>query len=375
MDHESVRRYSRQALLPQIGAGGQHSLQEAAVLIIGAGGIGATVIMYLAGAGVGKITVVDHDVVEESNLHRQIIHDITRLGTNKAESAIESIQKFNPLVQAMAVPEKFTALNAVRLVSEHDLVVDATDNVTARYVINDACVFAKKPLFSGSAIGFEGQISVFNSKNGPCYRCLYPTLSSTEACKSCTDSGVLGPVPGVIGNMQAIEVIKYITNCGETLLGRQLYFDALNAEWHSFQMPKKLTTCRVCGSSADITDMVQSEESITQQLGNASSSPVELPNHLQVTTQVCTESVCSCFEMLFGCCVMKCAIFITMMNMQEYAERRKDKAPHILLDVRESLHYELVNLSESHNVPLSTISSEYLPSITALRRSDEIPGL
>jgi adenylyltransferase/sulfurtransferase len=215
LSRDQVERYSRQLLLQDgFGVEGQLKLLSSSVLIVGAGGIGSTVILYLAACGVGRMTVVDFDEVDVSNLHRQVIHKSPDVGMNKAVSACRAVKDLNPTIECIPVRTPLTYDNALQLVSKHDCVVDASDNPQTRYLINDACVLAGKPLVSGSAIGTEGQLTVYNYKSGPCYRCLYPKPSASEGCKTCADNGVLGPVPGLIGVLQALETIKVLTNTG-----------------------------------------------------------------------------------------------------------------------------------------------------------------
>jgi adenylyltransferase and sulfurtransferase len=210
-----IERYSRQLLVHGgFGVQGQLSLQNSKVLIVGAGGIGSTVILYLAACGVGQLSIVDFDQVEISNLHRQVIHTTNHVGKNKAESARCAVYQLNPTINCATVEEPLTESNALTLVSAHDCIVDASDNPQTRYLINDACVLSGKPLVSGSAMGMEGQLTVYNYQGGPCYRCLYPKPNATEGAKSCADNGVLGPVPGLIGILQAIETIKILTRVG-----------------------------------------------------------------------------------------------------------------------------------------------------------------
>ena len=211
-----IERYSRQLLLHDgFGVLGQHKLLSSSVLVVGAGGIGSTVLLYLAASGIGRISVLDFDSVERSNLHRQIIHKEQTVGVNKAVSACLAVNELNPTIECRPLAIMLTWENAMEIVKDHDCIVDASDNPRTRYLINDACVLAGKPLISGSAIGTEGQLSVFNhGEDGPCYRCLYPKPSITSGAKSCSDNGVLGPVPGLIGVMQALEVLKVLTGTG-----------------------------------------------------------------------------------------------------------------------------------------------------------------
>lgn len=212
---EQIERYSRQLLIAGgFGVTGQLVLLKASVLIVGAGGIGSTVILYLAASGVGKLTIVDFDEVDISNLHRQIIHKSQDVGMNKAESARTAVEALNPSIQVEILKMPLSSSNALDIVSQHDCVVDASDNPLTRYTVNDACVLGNIPLVSGSAIGCEGQLTVYNYKGGPCYRCLYPKQSSSEGSKTCSDNGVLGPVPGLVGILQAMETIKVLTGFG-----------------------------------------------------------------------------------------------------------------------------------------------------------------
>lgn len=212
---EQIERYSRQLLIAGgFGVTGQLLLLNSSVLIVGAGGIGSTVILYLAASGVGKLTVVDFDEVDISNLHRQVIHKSRDVGMNKAESARNAVEALNPSIQVEILKMPLSASNALSIVSQHDCVVDASDNPLTRYTVNDACVLGNRPLVSGSAIGCEGQLTVYNYKGGPCYRCLYPKQSASEGSKTCSDNGVLGPVPGLVGILQAMETIKVLTGFG-----------------------------------------------------------------------------------------------------------------------------------------------------------------
>ena len=223
---EHVKRYSRQLLLNEgFGVAGQLKLINSSVLIIGAGGIGSSVILYLAGCGVGNLSIVDFDDVDVSNLHRQVIHQTKDVGMNKAESARVAVRNLNPSISCTIVKKPLTGENALELISHHDCVVDASDNPKTRYLINDACVLSGKPLVSGSAMGVEGQLTVYNyDDNGPCYRCLYPKPNLKEGNKSCSENGVLGPVPGLIGILQAVEAIKIITGTGYVFWRIMIYF-------------------------------------------------------------------------------------------------------------------------------------------------------
>ena len=222
MDPAHVLRYSRQMLLPQVGPDVQKRLLGGSVLVIGAGGLGCPVILYLAGAGVGRIGIVDFDKVEVSNLHRQVAHKEEGTGMNKAESAKQAALALNSSIVVEAHDTTFTSAIGLDLVSRYDVVVDATDNPGTRYLINDACVLRKKPLISGAALGLNGQLSVYNHNGGPCYRCVFPEPAPRSTFVSCSDGGVLGPVPGVIGCQQALETLKVLGQFGTPLVGRYM---------------------------------------------------------------------------------------------------------------------------------------------------------
>ncbi|GMP65244.1 hypothetical protein CsSME_00026130 [Camellia sinensis var. sinensis] len=226
---DMIYRYSRQLLLPSFGVQAQSSLLKASILVVGAGGLGSPALLYLAACGVGRLGIVDHDVVELNNLHRQIIHTEAYIGQSKVESAAAACHSINSTIQIVEHKEALRTSNALEILSKYDIVIDATDNAPSRYLISDCCVVLGKPLVSGAAIGLEGQLTVYNYNGGPCYRCLFPTPPPTTACQRCSDSGVLGIVPGIIGCHQALEAIKIASDVGEPLSRRMLLFDALTA--------------------------------------------------------------------------------------------------------------------------------------------------
>jgi len=232
----TTARYNRQIILPEIGEDGQHKLSKAKVLIIGAGGLGAAILPYLAAAGVGEIGIVDDDVVELSNLHRQVIYKSKSVGKYKAEEAKTMITELNSLVKVNAIPEKLSGKNAISLFEKYDIIVDATDNISIKYLINDACLAANKPMVYGSIFRFQGQVSVFNYQNGPTYRCLYPDENSNAL--NCEDAGVIGISVGIIGMLQANEVLKMILEIGEVLCGKILIYNILNNEQQKYDFEK-----------------------------------------------------------------------------------------------------------------------------------------
>ncbi|KFF05521.1 HesA/MoeB/ThiF family protein [Flavobacterium reichenbachii] len=229
-------KYNRQIILPEIGEEGQYKLSKAKVLVVGAGGLGAAIMPYLAGAGVGEIGIVDDDVIEISNLHRQVIYKSSAVGKSKAEEAKLMISELNPNIKVNAFPEKLSGKNALSLFEKYDIIVDATDNISIKYLINDACLIADKPMVYGSIFRFQGQVSVFNYQNGPTYRCLYPDENSNAL--NCEDAGVIGVSVGIIGMFQANEVIKIILGIGTVLSGKILVYNILNNEQQKYDFDK-----------------------------------------------------------------------------------------------------------------------------------------
>lgn len=248
MNDEQLLRYSRQIMLPQLDVTGQQRLLDSHALIIGMGGLGSPVAMYLAAAGVGRLTLVDFDTVDLSNLQRQILHGSDDIGRPKVESAREALAALNPEVVVTTVNRKLEGAALLEAIAGADVVIDASDNFTTRFAINDACVEARKPLVSGAAIRMEGQVSVFHNEReeSPCYRCLYRDEGELE--QTCSENGVLAPVVGVIGALQATEAIKVLAGIGETLGGRLLLWDAMTMEWRSLKL-RKDTACPCCGAA------------------------------------------------------------------------------------------------------------------------------
>jgi len=247
MDDQQLLRYSRQILLPQIGIEGQQQLLDARVLIVGAGGLGSAAALYLASAGVGHISIADHDKVELSNLQRQILHRHCDIGRAKVDSARDTLTGLNPDLQVTGLQARLDAEQLGALIGQVDLVIDGSDNFATRFAVNAACVQGQTPLVSGAAIRMEGQLAVFDPRraDSPCYRCLYK--EGEEPDQTCTDNGVLAPLVGVIGSLQALEGIKLLLDLGETLCGRLLLFDAMYSEWRSVKL-RRDPACPVCGA-------------------------------------------------------------------------------------------------------------------------------
>ncbi|KAL4566779.1 hypothetical protein LXL04_030904 [Taraxacum kok-saghyz] len=340
---DMIYRYSRQLLLPSFGVKGQSNLLKSSILVIGAGGLGSPALLYLAACGVGRLGMVDHDVVELNNLHRQIIHGEAYIGRSKVESAAAACRSINSTIEIIEHKEALRTSNALEIVSKYDIVIDATDNAPSRYMISDCCVLLGKPLVSGAALGLEGQLAVYNYNGGPCYRCLFPTPPPTTACQRCSDSGVLGVVPGVIGCLQALEAIKLASLVGEPLSGRMLLFDALSARIRIVKIRGRSSQCEVCGENPTLTQQNFQHfdyENFTQ--SPLSPAPLKLkllPEGSRITSK-------------------------------EYEKVVKNGNTHVLIDVRPSHHYKIVSLPNSMNVPLANLE-EKLPEMESVLKGVE----
>src|SRR5690349_6470020 len=258
LSHEEILRYSRHLILPDVGLDGQKKLKAARVLLVGAGGLGSPAALYLTAAGVGTIGLVDFDVVDKTNLQRQILHGTSTVGTSKLESAAARIHDLNPNVRVEPFETRLSSENALDIIREFDVVADGTDNFPTRYLVNDACVLLDKPNVYGSIFRFEGQASVFHAKHGPCYRCLYAEPPPPGLVPSCAEGGVLGVLPGIIGSIQAMETIKLILGAGEPLVGRLLLFDALKLQFRELKLEKD-PDCPVCGAHPTVTELIDYE--------------------------------------------------------------------------------------------------------------------
>lgn len=318
--NEEITRYSRHLILPEVGMSGQLKLKSARVLLVGAGGLGAPVAMYLAAAGVGSLGIVDDDVVDSTNLHRQIIHSVDSVGSAKVQSARKRLGEINPHVQVITYQTHLNSENAREIISEYDVVIDGTDNFPTRYLINDACVFMGKPMIYGSIYRFEGQASVFDARQGPCYRCLYPEPPPPEMVPSCAEGGVLGVLPGIIGTIQATEAIKLIVGKGEPLLGRLLLLNALQMSFRELRL-RKNPDCPVCGKNPTITDFIDYQ-------GFCGIEPRQ-------TGEMDDE--------------------ITVVELKA----KLDAGESIrVIDVRESLEYDLCRLPEAELIPLGQLPEQ-----------------
>lgn len=338
---EMIYRYSRHLLLPSFGVQGQSNLLKSSVLVVGAGGLGSPALLYLAACGVGRLGIVDNDVVELNNMHRQIIHTEEYIGRPKVKSAAAACRSINSTIKIVEHKEALRASNALEIMSQYDLVVDATDNAPSRYMISDCCVVLGKPLVSGAAVGLEGQLTVYNYNGGPCYRCLFPTPPPSTACQRCSDSGVLGVVPGVIGCLQALEAIKIASAVGEPLSGRMLLFDALSARIRIVKIRGRSLQCEVCSENASFSKEQFQEfdyEKFTQT--PLSSSPLKL-NLLQADSRI---------------------------SSKEYKERIVNGEAHVLVDVRPKHHFRIVSLPRSLNIPLPSLEARVHEISSALEK-------
>jgi len=259
LSHEEIRRYSRHLIVPEVGLEGQKKLKASSVLLIGAGGLGSPLGLYLAAAGVGRIGIVDFDVVDESNLQRQVIHGTSAVGTSKLASARARILDVNPNVRVDEYPFPLTSENAIEVLRPYDVIVDGTDNFPTRYLVNDACVLLGKPNVYGSIFRFEGQASVFWAEHGPCYRCLYPEPPPPGLVPSCAEGGVLGILPGTIGTIQATETIKLLLGIGKPLVGRLLLYNALDMQFRELKL-RKDPSCPICGENPTVTELIDYQQ-------------------------------------------------------------------------------------------------------------------
>lgn len=259
LSKDEVMRYSRHLIMPEVGVEGQKKLKAAKVLLIGTGGLGSPTAMYLAAAGIGTLGIVDYDVVDETNLQRQIIHGSSDVGRSKLDSAEDSLADINPYITINKYNVPFTSHNALDILKDYDIIIDGTDNFPTRYLVNDAAVMLGKLNVYGSIFRFEGQVSVFGHEDGPCYRCMFPEPPPPGLVPSCAEGGVLGILPGTVGTLQATEAIKLIMGIGEPLVGRMLLYDALEMTWDTIKV-RKNPNCPVCGENRTITELIDYEQ-------------------------------------------------------------------------------------------------------------------
>ncbi|XP_039604036.1 adenylyltransferase and sulfurtransferase MOCS3 [Polypterus senegalus] len=324
LNNDEIMRYSRQLLLPEFGVKGQVNLLKTSVLIVGCGGLGCPVAQYLASAGIGRLGLLDYDTVELSNLHRQVLHGENRIGWPKAFSAAESLKRLNSTVECIPYHVQLTPENAMQLIQQYDIVADCSDNVPTRYLVNDACVLSGKPLVSASALRLEGQLTVYNYKGGPCYRCLYAKPPPPETVTSCSDGGVLGVVPGIMGCFQALEILKIASGKDSSYHQQMLLFDALEGRFRTIRLRPKQNGCVVCGEEPTVQSLVNYEQF-------CGSTATDKCRRLSLLTSD------------------------KRIAVQEYKRILDDKIPHLLLDVRPLVEFNICCLSFSINIPLSNL--------------------
>ncbi|MDA2919161.1 molybdopterin-synthase adenylyltransferase MoeB [Desulfobacterota bacterium AH_259_B03_O07] len=334
LTNDQVSRYSRHLIMPEVGVEGQERLLSSRVLCIGAGGLGSPLTLYLAAAGVGHLGIVDFDVVDFSNLQRQIIHSEDNIGVLKVESAKERLHELNSDINIETYNTRLNSENAMDIFKDYDLVIDGTDNFATRYLVNDACVLLGKPNVYGSIFRFEGQVSVFDAERGPCYRCLYPEPPPPGMVPSCAEGGVLGILPGIIGAMQAAEAIKLIINKGTPLIGKLLFLDVMEMKIRELKLQKD-PNCPICGDNPTITKLIDYEEFCG--IGRGADEPAEDSADIEI-------------------------------GVDEFNDIISNNKNVSILDVREPHEYEICKLNGSKLIPLGELPSR----INELDTADEI---
>ncbi len=319
---EQLTRYSRHFILPEIGEDGQKKLLRAKVLLVGTGGLGSPIGLYLAAAGVGTLGLVDFDVVDLSNLQRQILHTNDEIGKPKIDSAERRIKAMNPDTKVVKYPVRLSSENAMDILKDYDVIIDGTDNFPTRYLTNDACVLLNKPNIYGSIFRFDGLVTLFKSDEGPCYRCLYPEPPPPGMVPSCAEGGVLGVLPGVIGVIQATEAIKIITGIGRTLIGRLMVYDALQMTFRELKL-RKDPSCPVCGKNPTVKKLIDYEQFCGLSRGAAKEADHD----------------------------------VAEISVVELKNKLEHKTDFILLDVREPFEYQIAKIPNSKLVPLGQLES------------------
>ena len=327
LSNNEISRYSRQIFLPEIGIKGQLKLKNSAILIVGAGGLGCPAALYLASAGVGQIGIIDYDSIELNNLHRQLLYAETDIGIPKVDVAAEKLNRLNNNIKVTQYKVQLDSNNALEIIKCYDVVLDATDNVATRYLLNDACVLTKKPLVSASALRFEGHLSVFNYY-GPCYRCIFPTPPPPETVTNCGDGGVFGPAVGTIGVLQALEALKILLNLPHVLSGQLLLFDGLETKFRNIKLRAKNVNCIICGEHPILQKLIDYE----QFCGSKANDKDLKLNLLREEERI---------------------------SVEEYNRALKLRTEaHVLIDVRSPEEFEICNLRNSINIPLNEINND-----------------
>lgn len=333
LSKDEVLRYSRHLIMPEVGMEGQLKLKQAKVLCIGAGGLGSPLTLYLGAAGVGKLGLVDFDVVDYTNLQRQVIHGTSDVGRTKLDSARDTLLEINPNVEIETFETRLSSDNALDIFREYDIIADGTDNFPTRYLVNDACVLLGKPNVYASIFRFEGQASIFHAQQGPCYRCLYPEPPPPGLVPSCAEGGVLGVLPGIMGCIQAMEAIKLILGCGEPLIGRLLLFDALGMKFRELKL-RKNPDCPICGTHRTITKLIDYEQFCG----------IRGEEHIPVQTG------------------------IPEITPAEVKKKMDAHEPFVLIDVREPHEYQICRIPGAKLIPLGEVPKR----MNELDSADEI---
>ncbi len=322
LSKEELKRYSRHLLLSEVGVEGQQKLKNASVLVVGLGGLGSPLAMYLAASGIGTLGLVDFDVVDSSNLQRQIIHGSSSVGQLKVESATQALKEINPEINIVQHNTRLTSENALEIIKDYNIVADGADNFQTRYLVNDACVLLGKPNVHASIYRFEGQASVFATKNGPCYRCLYPNPPEPGTVPSCAEAGVLGVLPGLMGTIQATEVVKLVLEKGKPLIGRLMLYNALDMGFSEIQL-KRNVSCPACGDQPTITELIDYDVFCGVKKEESVSAGGDFQNEREI--------------------------------MPEELEDLLNKENVFLLDVREPYEYEIAKIEGAVLIPLGQI--------------------
>ncbi|XP_076835331.1 adenylyltransferase and sulfurtransferase MOCS3 isoform X2 [Brachyhypopomus gauderio] len=336
LTNDDILRYSRQLLLPDLGVKGQMSLSNTSVLVVGCGGLGCPLAQYLAAAGIGRLGLLDCDEVELSNLHRQVLHTEQTRGLAKALSAAQALGRLNSKVQCVPYHLQLSSENALQLIGQYDIVADCSDNVPTRYLVNDACVLSGKPLVSASALRMEGQLTVYNHEGGPCYRCLHPLPPPPETVTNCSDGGVLGVVPGIMGCLQALEVLKIASGQRPSFRQHLLLFDGQDGRFRTIKLRARRAECAVCGDTPTVTQL-QDYEAFC---GSAATDKCRRLNLLSAGQR---------------------------FSVQEYKAIVDGGSPHLLLDVRPKVEVDICHLSTSINIPLLRIEERKADDVNLLK--------
>ncbi|KAM5304405.1 adenylyltransferase and sulfurtransferase MOCS3 [Glossophaga mutica] len=335
LTRDEILRYSRQLVLPELGVQGQLRLTAASVLVVGCGGLGCPLAQYLAAAGVGRLGLVDYDVVEMSNLPRQVLHGEALAGQAKVFSAAASLRSLNSAVECVPYAQALTPATALDLVRRYDVVADCSDNAPTRYLVNDACVLAGRPLVSASALRFEGQITVYHYDGGPCYRCVFPQPPPADTVTNCADGGVLGVVTGVLGCLQALEVLKIAAGLGPSYSGRLMLFDALRGRFRCIQLRSRRPDCAACGEQPTVTDLQDYE-------AFCGSSATDKCRSLQLLSPE------------------------ERVSVTDYKQHLDSGSPHVLLDVRPQVEVDICRLPHALHIPLRHLERRDAESLRLL---------